>query len=497
MSAAHLHVLRATDFPESGDDEPMSLGESQWDVFDPDFAELLRQDYPGVWSKGGNILGNTQYRRLRPVVERGGEPVTETEVRAVRLREAWGARHAGDFRLPGVVAQVKWFVVGSRGERHMKSVLREAMAAEDADRAARLTPRQRAEAVTLCPPAAVRAMSEATGTDGVSLLHIAAAQRIQAGAVTLDDLHDMVEHGDDAPLLGGVIGSQWARAELARVSRATPLGFLAPRQAVSLDTDEARADYWAEWIRTVHGPSERWLRVMFADWLSWWADAIASRVPTAIQASRGAMATRILSEIELLELLGATEAGAKLRDDVGPMMQRVVELAFRRCLVDMSMTGQLQWSPTISPVEQRIGDLIVQITDTTREAVARIVRESAEAGISTQEIQRRLIDDAAFGRARALTIARTETGRLVTQGTTAAMRSAVQVGAELERQWISARDAAVRPSHQAMDGKTVGIDEPWHFPSGVPTDGPGQSGDPAEDINCRCAARPIVKKEIP
>lgn len=112
-----------TNFPASGDDLKVSLRNSQYEVFDPDYAERLKYEYPEIWGRGGNILGNKQYRRLRPVVARGGVVETETEEEAVRLREAWSARHFKDYRLAGVVAQIKWFTVGTLGERGMKDVI--------------------------------------------------------------------------------------------------------------------------------------------------------------------------------------------------------------------------------------------------------------------------------------------------------------------------------------------------------------------------------------
>ena len=113
-----------TNFPKRGDDRKVSLRNSDYGVFDPDFAEDLRTNWPEIWKRGGNILGNTQYRRLKPVVERGGAVETTTEEQAVRLREAWSARHFGDHRLPGVVALIKWFTVGEIGELEMKAVIR-------------------------------------------------------------------------------------------------------------------------------------------------------------------------------------------------------------------------------------------------------------------------------------------------------------------------------------------------------------------------------------
>lgn len=122
-----------TDFPQQGGDKPVSLANSQWGVFDIAYAEELRREYPAIWAAGGNVLGNDQYEALSPIVRRGGDgvPRTDAEERAIRLREAWGARHRGDFRLPGVVAQIKWLVVGDRGEAYMRDVIEEAKEREE------------------------------------------------------------------------------------------------------------------------------------------------------------------------------------------------------------------------------------------------------------------------------------------------------------------------------------------------------------------------------
>lgn len=103
-----------------------SFRKSKWKVFDPDFAEMVRSKHPDIWGKGGNIKGNDQYRALLPIW-RKGKASSEAEINAMELREAWVARHAQDFQLPGVVAQMKWLAVGSRGEAYMKDVIREAI----------------------------------------------------------------------------------------------------------------------------------------------------------------------------------------------------------------------------------------------------------------------------------------------------------------------------------------------------------------------------------
>ena len=123
-----------TNFPKAGDDLPVSLDNSKFDVFDADYAEDLRENYPEIWRMGGNIKGNDQYRDLRPVVRRGGSVENRTEEAAVRLREAWSARHFEDFRVPGVVAQIKWFTVGTLGEAGMIDLIDSEKAKIDAAR---------------------------------------------------------------------------------------------------------------------------------------------------------------------------------------------------------------------------------------------------------------------------------------------------------------------------------------------------------------------------
>ena len=115
-----------TNFPARGDDREVSLSNSQYKVFDADYAQDLKDNWPQIWRKGGNIEGNNQYRRLAPIVNRDDKkPKTDTEEMAIRKREAWAARHLQDFRLAGTVAQIKWFVVGEKGQTYMKELIEE------------------------------------------------------------------------------------------------------------------------------------------------------------------------------------------------------------------------------------------------------------------------------------------------------------------------------------------------------------------------------------
>ena len=106
-------------------EETISFRTSKWKRFDPDFAEMIRTEHPDIWKLGGNIRGNDQYRKLYPITKRNGVPNSQIEIDALKLREAWNARHYNDFRIAGVIAQVKWLAVGSRGEQYMKNLINE------------------------------------------------------------------------------------------------------------------------------------------------------------------------------------------------------------------------------------------------------------------------------------------------------------------------------------------------------------------------------------
>lgn len=118
-------------------DEVTSFQKSQWGMFDREFAEMVRTEHPNIWDAGGNIKGDAQYRILTKIAEQNGVAETDAQVAALELREAWVARHYENFLLPGVIAQIKWLAVGSRGEAHMKDVVRERIEADTADDATR------------------------------------------------------------------------------------------------------------------------------------------------------------------------------------------------------------------------------------------------------------------------------------------------------------------------------------------------------------------------
>ena len=42
-----------TNFPKQGDDKELSLANSNYKIFDVEYARKLKKDYPSIWELGG------------------------------------------------------------------------------------------------------------------------------------------------------------------------------------------------------------------------------------------------------------------------------------------------------------------------------------------------------------------------------------------------------------------------------------------------------------
>jgi hypothetical protein len=120
-----IHEQKRTDFPSGGEDETVSLRNSKYPLINLTFAERIRNNHPNVWGLGGNILGNRQYTILKTIRDEkiASEDLTARQEQAIRLREAWIARHRGNFRIAGVIAQIKWHAIGEKGFDYMRNLV--------------------------------------------------------------------------------------------------------------------------------------------------------------------------------------------------------------------------------------------------------------------------------------------------------------------------------------------------------------------------------------
>tara|TARA_X000001388_G_scaffold18740_2_gene12154 strand:- start:11633 stop:14344 length:2712 start_codon:yes stop_codon:yes gene_type:complete len=129
--------MMATDFPTKDEDKKVSLRNSNYPQFDYDFIAGVKENDPDIYKAGGNIRGSEAFNLWTKA--RNGE-MTDGVISWIKEREAWAARHFGDgsqfksgdkagrpSNIAGVIAQMKWGVIGTLGEQKMKDVVLEAI----------------------------------------------------------------------------------------------------------------------------------------------------------------------------------------------------------------------------------------------------------------------------------------------------------------------------------------------------------------------------------
>lgn len=170
------------------------------------------------------------------------------------------------------------------------------------------------------------------------------------------------------------------------------------------------------------------------------------------------------------------------------------ELGVRQTLVEtLNLAGselnirveQVKLKQVIDRALIRSSQNLKSVNHITQNMVANQLKEGLETGEGINELESRVRQVLGSNRARALRIARTETGSAVNSGRHAGLEAS---GVKL-KSWLSARDKAVRDSHrQAEIDYADGIPLEQPFKVGLatlmyPTD---PAGPPEEIINCRC-----------
>lgn len=148
---------------------------------------------------------------------------------------------------------------------------------------------------------------------------------------------------------------------------------------------------------------------------------------------------------------------------------------------------EIEAAPTGRAMQDLLNIEVSLITSLPREAAERVQELATEAMIGSRRsgsIVNEIMASGEVARSRAETIARTEVARAKSVLTQA---RATHIGSTHYR-WLTAKDAQVRPSHRAMQGKIVA----WSDPPTLD----GLTGHCGQLPNCRCTPLPILPETI-
>jgi hypothetical protein len=169
--------------------------------------------------------------------------------------------------------------------------------------------------------------------------------------------------------------------------------------------------------------------------------------------------------------------------------------------VEMSVKRDLNFE---EPAEKKIRNAIKSIISgaVISERISRMVsndvfnitsfvRRSFVNELPVSDITKQIKDTFEKKAVEAIRVVRTETHRALVEGRLGAMEHAEIEGVQIKKEWVASMDERTRKTHSELDGKTIDIGEEFDWiaadGSRVYAQGPGLSGNPGEDINCRCS----------
>lgn len=124
-------------------------------------------------------------------------------------------------------------------------------------------------------------------------------------------------------------------------------------------------------------------------------------------------------------------------------------------------------------------------------AIRETLIQSAVKGSSYGELARDLTKELEIDYKKALTIMRTEGGRLASIGNLDGIEEVEELGIDIDKQWLATLDTRTRDAHAELDGQIA--DEEGYFEiNGYQAEGPHLFGVPELDINCRCDVISVV-----
>ncbi len=146
--------------------------------------------------------------------------------------------------------------------------------------------------------------------------------------------------------------------------------------------------------------------------------------------------------------------------------------------VDAELAGYLDQANerAVKWAEKRAGELVKEISETTRDRVREIVAAGLEAGEENAAIAAELDDSYWFGADRAETIARTETATADLEGNRIGWRGS---GGVAGREWRTSQEDPCEEC-AAMDGEVVGINEEF------------EGGNAPLHPRCECVELPVL-----
>lgn len=240
--------------------------------------------------------------------------------------------------------------------------------------------------------------------------------------------------------------------------------------------DAERAVLWHKYIRGIQRPGELKMRAAIVGWMR---DVRRDTLRFVEQSTRN---VRTMTDLELAAFLSTMERRwkAAIVSKTRPATESIVKLSLQSLAAQVGTEMPNVTSPEMLRFMEQQGTRKIRIEETVQTAIRSELLEGIGQRENVTQLQQRVKSVMNVAASRSLTIARTETG---SASTGSRFEASKQTGVK-RIMWVTARDEAVRESHQALDGVERAFGE--LYPNGLRYPLDNQSDKPGEVINCRC-----------
>ncbi len=205
---------------------------------------------------------------------------------------------------------------------------------------------------------------------------------------------------------------------------------------------------------------------------------------------------RPTSEIEIEAVLFDLERAKEVVEETAtPMHRRIMTEGGRHGIqmAGLSFAFDLDNPRARALLRAKVQTFAKKVNETTWKQLKDSLMDGMREGEGIAALATRVSNTMDVRGAKALEIARTETGGAYNGGL---LESWNQAGPEVKgKEWLTAGDEHVRFSHESIDGTKIPLDNKFEVDEGPALDFPGDpAGAASEIINCRCALQPVLEE---
>lgn len=258
-------------------------------------------------------------------------------------------------------------------------------------------------------------------------------------------------------------------------------------------SDDQRERLWREYIERKHEPAEKEFLKASKLYLSKMKklilkefDELKKHYIITIHGEQRAYLKRGTNLV--FSMVTENESARIMEETIGPVFEKHFTNSYQE-LFSRFGSGleqrNFERALNLRVVRNFVKSLSRNLYRTTKTKVNQIIERGFVEDLTVEEVRSFIENSSTFQESRAKNISTTEATKSINAGYVNAAADLESEGVKLQKRWLSVQDDKVRDAHRVLDGVTISVNDEFES-EGFTASAPGEFGDEALDINCRC-----------